>query len=161
VQSLCEHGIIYTYGRKGFVPSSLAKGQTMKNNKIKKGSLVKLDVAKCFTTDNGGLRDRWNPLQGSTNDENGVVDGTRLATREDYERWVNSDASKGMNSAGESKLSPTCFRVALHRDKVYTVLRSRCRGHWSYREHPGQALILDTETGHEVYISRELLEVAA
>ena len=132
----------------------------MKKNKLSKGCLVKLDVAKCFTTDNGGDRPRWNPLQGSTNDEQGIVDATRLSNQEDYDRWYNSDASKGMDSAGESKLPPTCFRVPLHRNKVYTVLRSRCRGRWSYREWPGQALILDTETGHEVYIDRDLLEVA-
>ena len=132
----------------------------MKNIKMTKGCLVKLNAAKCFTTDNGGQRERWNPLQGSANDEAGIVDGTRLATAEDYNRWINSDASKGFNDAGETKLSPTCYRVPLHRNKVYTVLRSRCRGHWGYREHAGQALILDTETGHEVYISRDLLEVA-
>ncbi len=88
------------------------------------------------------------------------VRGTRLATHDDYLQWRESDASKGMTSAGETKLPPTAYTVMIHPDRVYTVLRARTAGHWGYRRRPGQALILDTETGHEVYVKRELLEVA-
>ena len=86
------------------------------------------------------------------------VRGTRLATHDDYLQWRESGASKGMTSAGETKLPPTAYTVMIHPDRVYTVLRARTAGHWGYRRRPGQALILDTETGHEVYVKRERLE---
>ena len=92
------------------------------------------------------------------NDRKGVVEGTRIPSKEEIERWHNSDASKGMTDAGETKLPPTAYSIAIHKDQVYTVVRARCRGQWSYRTHPGQTLILDTETGHEIYVRRELLE---
>ncbi len=89
------------------------------------------------------------------------VRGTRMTTHDDYLRWRESDASKGMTSAGETKLPPTSHTVMIHPDRVYTVLRARVTGHWGYRKRPGHALILDTESGHEVYIKRELLEAVS
>ena len=124
---------------------------------MRKNDLVRLNAAVCFTTRNGGKRDY--PLSNSLNDTNGTVEGTRLATSQDVEAWRNSDASKGIDCAGESKLPPTAYGVLLHRDRVYTLLRARCRPQWSYRSHPGMALVLCTVTGNEAYIKRELLEV--
>jgi len=124
---------------------------------MRKNDLVRLNPAVCFTTRNGGQRDY--PLSNSLNDTNGTVEGTRLATSQDVEAWRNSDASKGIDCAGESKLPPTAYSVLLHRDRVYTLLRARCRPQWSYRSHPGMALVLCTVTGEEAYIKRELLEV--
>ncbi len=126
-------------------------------NKISKGCLVRLNNNICFSSQNGGMRKF--PMTNHYNDELGIVEGTRLPTRDDLDSWRKSDASKGMTSAGETKLPPTAYTVPVHKDKVYTVVRSRCAGHWGYRRHPGQALILDTETGHEIYIKRDLLEV--
>ena len=123
---------------------------------MRKGNLVKLSRC-CFTTRTGGTRDY--PLSNYANDEAGMVEGTRIATAEDREVWRNSEASHGLDCAGETKLPPTAYTVALHRDRVYTLLRSRCRPCWSYRSHPGMALLLCTVTGKEAYIKRELLEV--
>ena len=123
---------------------------------MRKGDLVRLST-NCFTTKQGGTR-RF-PLTNYMNDEAGTVEATRIATEEDTRAWYDSDASKGMTSGGETKLPPTAYSVRLHRDRVYTLLRARCRPCWSYRSHPGMALVLCTETGEEAYIKRELLAV--
>lgn len=125
---------------------------------MRKNDLVRLNKALCFTTRNGG--ERRFPLTNSGCDDRGIVEGTRLATEEDVDQWRNSEASQGMTSGGDSKLPPTAYTVSVQAGRVYTLLRARCRPSWSYRQHPGMALILDTETGKEIYVKRELLEVA-
>jgi len=126
--------------------------------KIKKGCLVRLDASKCFTTKaGGGLRF---PLTNYANDEAGIVESRRPVTREETAAWYDSDASKGMNSAGESKLPPQSRYIALQRDRVYTVLRARCRVRLGYgNPTPGMTKILCTETGEETYVKRSLIEV--
>jgi hypothetical protein len=125
---------------------------------MRKGDLVRLST-NCFTTKQGGTR-RF-PLSNSANDTAGTVEATRLASPSDVQAWRESDASKGMTDGGETKLPPTAYTVRLHRDRVYTLLRARCRPSWSYRKHPGMALVLCTETGAEAYIKRELLAVVS
>ena len=129
----------------------------MANTKISKGCLVKLNNNVCFTSENGGMRKY--PMSNYENDNRGTVQGTRIPSRDEIDAWYDSDASKGINCAGESKLPPTAYGVSVYKDRVYTVVRARCVGKWGYRRHPGQALILDTVTGHEIYIKRDLLEV--
>lgn len=124
---------------------------------MRKGNLVRLNAAKCFSKESGGGRRR--PLTNYRCDEDGVVEGTSLVTEEELKAWRDSDASKGMTSGGDTKLPPTCRAVSLHRDCVYTLLRARCAPVYSYRRHPGMAAVLCTETGRTVYIKRELLEV--
>jgi len=124
---------------------------------MRKNDLVKLNPAKCFTEkQGGGLRF---PLTNYANDEDGVIEGTRLPSKEDLRVWRESEASKGLDCAGETKLPPTAYRVCMQRDRIYTVLRARCRPVWNYRDQPGMAKLLCTETGHEVYVKREFLEV--
>ena len=123
---------------------------------MRKGDLVRLSP-KCFTTENGGTREF--PLSHAANDMAGAADATRIATTADRQAWRESEASNGLDSAGEPKLPPTAYTVKLYRDRVYTLLRARCRPQWSYRKHPGMALVLCTESGEEAYIKRELLEV--
>ena len=139
---------------------------------MRKGDLVKLSRC-CFTTQNGGTRDY--PLSNYANDKAGTVDGTRIATAADRDRYYESKrkavevaAARGentfsitMDSAGEPQLPPTAYTVKLHRDRVYTLLRARCRPQWSYRSHPGMALVLCTVTGEEAYVKRSLLEVVS
>ncbi len=123
---------------------------------MRKGDLVRLST-NCFTTKQGGTR-RF-PLSNYANDTAGTVEATRIATEEDVRAWRNSDASKGMTDGGETKLPPTAYTVRLYRDRVYTLLRARCRPHWSHRPHPGMALVLCTETGEEAYVNRDFLAV--
>ena len=124
---------------------------------IRKGDLVRLNAAVCFTMKQGG--ERRFPLTNGANDTAGTVEATRLASDADVQAWRESDASKGMTDGGETKLPPTAYTVRLHRDRVYTVLRARCRPEWSYRKHPGMALVLCTNSGQEAYVKRTLLEV--
>ena len=127
--------------------------------KIAKGVLVRLNPAVCFTEKQGGGR-RF-PLTNHLNDERGTVESRRPVTAEETAAWYDSDASKGMDSAGESKLPPQAYTVLLHRDRVYTVLRARAsvRLGWGNKT-GGLAKILCTETGEETYVKRELIEVA-
>ena len=126
--------------------------------KIKKGCLVRLNVKKCFTKEQGGGLEH--PMTNYINDERGTVESQRPVTSEETEAWYNSDASKGMDSAGESKLPPQSAFVLLHRDRVYQVLRARCRVRLGWgNPTPGMAKILCTETGEETYVRRRHLEV--
>ena len=126
--------------------------------KMKKGDLVRLNVDQCFTTSQGGgLR---YPRANYAHDEAGTVRAARPVTPEETSAWYESDASKGMNDAGESKLPPQSVGVSLHKDRVYTVLRARCRVRLGYgNPTPGMAKILCTVTGNEAYIKRDLLSV--
>ena len=123
---------------------------------MRKGDLVKLSRC-CFTTKSGGTRDY--PLSNYANDEAGTAEATRIATDEDLRVWRDSEASKGMTDGGDTKLPPTAVAVRLHRDRVYTLLRARCRPTWSYRKHPGMTLVLCAETGEAAYVNRSLIEV--
>ena len=127
--------------------------------KIAKGVLVRLNPNVCFTEAQGGGR-RF-PLSNYLNDERGTVETARPVTAEETEVWYGSDASKGMDSAGESKLPPQAYTVLLHRDRVYTVLRARAsvRLGWGNKT-GGLTKVLCTETGEETYVKRELIEVA-
>ena len=126
--------------------------------KIAKGKLVRLNPAKCFTTKQGGGRKY--PLTNYAHDEAGTVSSSRPVTPEETAAWRGSDASKGMTSAGESKLPPQSRLVTLHRDRIYEVLRARCavRLGWGNKT-GGLAKVLCTYSGEETYVKRDLLEV--
>ena len=63
-----------------------------------------------------------------------------------------------MRDDGESRLPPTSTPVRIFPGRVYQVLRARAVGHWNYRRHSGQCLILDPVTGREVYVPRDYVE---
>ena len=126
--------------------------------KIAKGVLIRLNADRCFTTkQGGGLRF---PLTNYRNDERGTVESHRPVTPEETANWYASDSSKGMNSAGETKLPPQSAHVLLHRDRVYQVLRARAavRLGWGNKT-GGLVKILCTKTGEETYVKRHLVEV--
>lgn len=126
--------------------------------KLSKGCLVRLNVNKCFTTSQGGSRQY--PWTNYAHDEAGTMPSHRPVTAEETAAWYASDDSKGMTSAGETKLPPQSKCVLIHRDRTYQVLRARCRARLGWgNPTPGLAKILCTETGEETYIKRELLEV--
>ena len=132
----------------------------MSKAKISKGSLVRLNIAKCFTVKQGGLR-RF-PLTNHYHDEEGLVQTFRPTTAKEQQAWYNSPASKGINSAGESKLPPQATSVMLHRDRVYIVLRARAavRLGWGNKT-GGLTKIFCSVTGQETYVKRELIEPVA
>ena len=63
-----------------------------------------------------------------------------------------------MRDDGESRLPPTSTNVRIYPGRAYQVLRARAVGHWNYHRHPGQCLVLDLETGREVYVPRDFVE---
>ena len=67
--------------------------------------------------------------------------------------------SINFNDAGESRLPGVSVMVDIPAGRVYQVLRSRCRAYLSYgNPTPGLMKLLDTETGREIYVKRELME---
>ena len=139
--------------------------------KIRKGSLVRVNEAVCFTTENGGEREC--PLTTGRNDENRVIHGRYIRTAEDDRKWredkrkATEEAiaagedpfSINFDDAGESRLPGVSVMIDIPAGRVYEVLRARCQAHLSYgNPTPGLMKILDTEIGREVYVSRDLME---
>ena len=126
---------------------------------MRKNDLVKLNVAKCFTMKYGGKRTF--PLTNGFNDEEGTVEGFFKLTQEDRARLRASGRYDRIDSGGESKLVPSEGLAKLKRDYVYQVLRARTAAVRNYRREGGLALVLCTNTGRNIYIKRELLEVVS
>jgi len=98
----------------------------------------------------------------------------RHTTEEEIQAWYDSPASKGINSAGESKLPPMVVRVdfeggTLHRpdltikpwenvktsDDIFTVVKSRCAPILGYHKHTKMARVRNNRTGEEGYVYRK------
>ena len=139
--------------------------------KIRKGDLVRVNEAACFTTENGGARE-W-PMTTGRNDKNRVIQGRYIRTAEDDRKWREEKRkateaaiaageetfSINFNDAGESRLPGVSVIVDIPAGRVYEVLRARCRASLSYgNPTPGLMKILDTELGREIYVKRELME---
>jgi len=127
---------------------------------MRKGNLVRLNVAKCFSKRNGGEL-TW-ALGTMDDDDNGLVIARRPTTDKEQREWRTTPAARGMNDAGELKLPPQSTMVKLRRDMCYMVLRARCQVRLGWGNPvPGMVKVLDTETGEQVYLKRELVEVVS
>ena len=126
---------------------------------MRKGDLVKLSIDKCFTIECGGKRSF--PLTNYAAERAGTVEAFYKLTPEQRKAMANQDYFKEMDSAGESRLVPSEGRDALHRDRVYPLLRARAAAVYNYRKIGGLALVLDTESGRELYVARKYLENAS
>ena len=125
---------------------------------MRKGNLVQLNPAVCFTTRNGGQRKYC--LTNGLNDNRQIVDGYRHITADEVQAWNESPESKGMNSAGESKLPPVCVQVSVHKDDVMTVERARCREAFWYGNPTGGWAKLRKQGSDEVFfVKRDLLRL--
>jgi len=132
---------------------------------MRKGNQVKIVGAHPYCGKDGIVKYHWYRMW-------------RSLTEEELQAWRDSDASKGINSAGESKLPPTAKLVeyeggTLHRpdltitpdeekklsDDTFTVVRARCAPHLFYRKNPGMTLVRNNRTGEEGYIQRRHIEV--
>ena len=140
--------------------------------KIRKGDLVRVNEARCFTQQNGGTRPY--PLTNHRNDDNRIIYGHYIRTAEDDRKWREEkrkateearargeDAfSINFNDAGESRLPGVSVLVDIPAGRVYEVLRSRCRARLSYgNPTPGLMKLLDTHSGREVYVKRDYMEL--
>lgn len=94
----------------------------------------------------------------------------RHVTAEEVQEWRDSDASKGMNCAGETKLPPRCVRLSYeggtrrvgqvggfmekNSDDTFTVVKARCAPTLGYHTQPKSSLIRNNRTGEEGYVKR-------
>ena len=130
--------------------------------KIRKGGLVKLnEKGESWANHLVRYSDETPAIWGKSKFTQADAD----AYRADIQKQIAEAVAAGedamhitMNDAGESRLPPTSTPVRIFPGQAYHVLRARCVGSWNYRRHPGQCLVLDVETGREVYIPRDFVE---
>ena len=137
----------------------------MKNveKKISKGGLVKLNemgvarAQKLVQYSNGEAPAIWGKSK--------FTEADSRAYRADIQKQIAEAKAAGedawhitMRDDGESRLPPTSTNVQIFPGRAYQVLRARAVGNWNYNRHPGQCLILDLETGREVYVPRDYVE---
>ena len=129
--------------------------------KICKGGLVKLNGAAHARMEQTSYREEAPCIWGASK----FTAKDRDEYSADIRRQIEEAKAAGedvwhitMRDDGESRLPPTSTSIQIFPDRAYQVLRARAVGHWNYHRHPGQCLILDLETGREVYISRDFVE---
>ena len=130
--------------------------------KIRKGGLIQLNE----------MGESWaNQLVRYSNDEPAIVGRSKFTKEDrdayaaDIQRQIAEAEAAGedtwhitMRDDGESRLPPTSTTVRIFPGRPYTVLKARTVGYWNYHKHSGQCLILDPETGREVYVARHFVE---
>ena len=113
---------------------------------MRKGDLVQLDEAACRRIGSFAMRDAF------------AFMARRPTTQAEQQAWYGTDAAKGMNDAGESKLPPQSTQVMLKYEQAYEVVRSRCRVRLSYGNPlSGMVAVQCMETGEVGYLKRELV----
>lgn len=123
---------------------------------MRKGDLVKLNER---ALEMGNYFDKEQMRYGAS----------RLLSEDERNRWRarrNQNVRAGLETwhddAGEPTLPPKTEIVYLYSHKVYPVLRARCRVELGWgRAQGGMTKVLDTQTGEEVYIKRDYLDVVA
>ena len=114
---------------------------------MKKGNQVKLKGIYPYSYRNGPTKYSYGTI-------------LRHVTTKEVQEWRDSPASKGINSAGELKLPPTCASVEADEvNDTFTVIRARCAPILAYRKQPKSAFIRNNRTGEEGYIQRAWLEL--
>ena len=86
--------------------------------------------------------------------------GTRIEryiTEDELQFLRNSDASKGMNCAGETKLAPRGSGRYVKEGDTFTIVRARAVNRIGWREIMGCSLI-KSDDGFEYYVKRNLLK---
>ena len=85
----------------------------------------------------------------------------RPITPRELEDWYQSPASKGMNSAGETKLPPRSVYIDVPVDTIMVVERARCRVDLSYgNKVPGMTKVM-LPNGDYTYVRRRELVVVS
>ena len=86
----------------------------------------------------------------------------RQTTHEEREAWRASPASRGMNSAGETKLPPMIVTIAVTGEDLMIIEKTRCAPYVGWSKRPGMALvrIMNGENiGKTGFIRRDRLAV--
>jgi len=91
-----------------------------------------------------------------------VYYASRPITADECAEWYGSESSKGIDSAGESKLPPTSVNVELNRSGCYLVEKARCRVRLGWgNPTPGMTKIKCLKTGRIAFVDRTHLQVLA
>ncbi len=132
-------------------------------NKIRKNGLVQLNEAGVEHAERLARGGKYGKpaIWGRSRFTNEDAD----AHRADIQKQIAEAKAAGedawhitMRDDGESRLPPTSTTVHIFPGRAYTVLKARTQGYWNYRKHSGQCLILDAESGREVWVPRNLVE---
>ena len=86
----------------------------------------------------------------------------RPTTWEEKEAWRESPESKGMNSAGETKLPPQIVVIDIKADDLMVVEKARCAPMLGWSKRPGMTqvrLITGKNIGKVGFIRRDRLAV--
>ena len=62
-------------------------------------------------------------------------------TTEEREAWYETDAAKGMNEAGETKLAPMVRTMEIKGDDIMVVERARCAPNLGWNKRPGMTKV--------------------
>jgi len=84
--------------------------------------------------------------------------GWRRVNQAEYQAWRDSDESKGMDDAGESKLPPRDTHITLVPGRPYEVVRGRVSASYSYGKRTGCMELQCFATGERFYVERELFK---
>ena len=82
----------------------------------------------------------------------------RRTTQEEVQEWRNSPESKGINSAGESKLPPMIAYIDYDVEDTFTIVRARCAPKLGYYKKPKSAKVMNNRTNEVGYIERKYIE---
>jgi len=78
----------------------------------------------------------------------------RKTTAEELQAWRDSDASKGMDCAGETKLhSGTTYRQGTTPDEVFKIVRARVKARQGWNDIAGCAVVEDAD-GTQWFVKR-------
>lgn len=86
----------------------------------------------------------------------------RPTTFEEKEAWRNSPASKGINSAGETKLPPQIVTTRVKGDTLMIIEKARCAPRLGWHKYTGMTkvkVISGNNVGKVGYIRRDRLTV--
>lgn len=78
----------------------------------------------------------------------------------EYNAWYNSEDSKGMNCAGETKLAPRRKRFRLEPGEVVTILKGRTAWTGDFGGPVRNCALIMTKNGEVLYMKRDLLAAA-
>jgi len=120
----------------------------MTEHKFKKGDLVELNEEVCRKGRSLAML-----IAGAT------YSARRPTTKEEQRAWYQTDAAKGMNDAGESKLPPQSTAVPLEFGRPYEVVRARCRVTLGWgNPTPGMIAVQCMQSGDIGYLKRHLVQ---
>jgi len=88
----------------------------------------------------------------------------RPTTTEEREAWYETDAAKGMNEAGETKLAPMVRTMEIKGDDIMVVERARCAPNLGWNKRPGMTkvkILTGKWIGCVGYIRRDQLAIVA